>query len=791
MRLLWALLLVVLAGPLFSVSIARADHLMLGEIVAIGREDRGLGSEFIEIINPTGDDLNLSEVYLTNAHNFPLTAYYNIALIDPESANPGGGTSGKFHVRFPTGYTLLAGDSLVISVKGSTLFFEAYGFYPDFEIEEDGGVPDQIPDMVAVFPGSIGDGPTLAAGSLSIVMYTWNGQDDNVQDLDYFFWGTLESYRVNKTGETVGSHAYLPDTEESLQEVRASELHAFDHAWRRTDLTEGTETTTGGNGPDGHDETSENFTGTWADVTPSEPPAQPATFFQSSPVFTDIWPDETYDGPYEGQAVTFSATLASYSAVTDVDFYYSIDGSGYLSLAGIDQGLGVWTAPPLDGQAEGAVITWYAQAVNVDLGVAFFPVSSPLYFESWTVSEAPLPGEDPDKLLITEVSAGENFYPATYTGTERAEEFIEIRNPNPYGVDLSNYYLTDNTHYSTYGDQLYWQIALAASPDNIGGGNYNAFVARFPAGFTLAAGDSVVISVAGSDQYQVAFGTLPDLELYEDGLEADEVPDMRPVFVNDPSDLPGDSIYTPGRGSGSDGIPDGLPELEEYYGEPMILYYWQEGDDLVTDIDIFIWGNANSSYPFSFDKSGITIGSSTYLDDTPTADQEFHLDFAELGFSYTRVDFSEGTQTMTGGNGVAGRNETSENVATTFQIREYSVPAGPVVEKILRAELEVVAKTFLPAGDGEFPIRILASDGTETRLRLYDLQGRLVMTLFDSRTDAMTPDFYATVYWDGRDDNFQRVKAGMYILHLSVVSEETGEEITKTAPVVVATRLSH
>jgi hypothetical protein len=119
------------------------------------------------------------------------------------------------------------------------------------------------------------------------------------------------------------------------------------------------------------------------------------------------------------------------------------------------------------------------------------------------------------------------------------------------------------------------------------------------------------------------------------------------------------------------------------------------------------------------------------------------------------------------------------------------VPAGPVPEKSLRSELEVPAKTFLPIEDGEFPIRILASEGTEARLRLYDLQGRLVATLLDSRFETLTPDFFTTVNWDGRDDNFQLVKAGMYVLHLSVVDEETGAEIIKTAPVVVATRLSH
>ena len=74
-------------------------------------------------------------------------------------------------------------------------------------------------------------------------------------------------------------------------------------------------------------------------------------------------------------------------------------------------------------------------------------------------------------------------------------------------------------------------------------------------------------------------------------------------------------------------------------------------------------------------------------------------------------------------------------------------------------------------------------------MTILDLEGRLVRTLFDSRFQRPGPSKY--VEWDGRDDTFELVRAGTYIVHLSAVNEQTGHREEKTAPAVVATRLSH
>ena len=51
------------------------------------------------------------------------------------------------------------------------------------------------------------------------------------------------------------------------------------------------------------------------------------------------------------------------------------------------------------------------------------------------------------------------------------------------------------------------------------------------------------------------------------------------------------------------------------------------------------------------------------------------------------------------------------------------------------------------------------------------------------------PGVYTTRQWDGRDATYERVRAGLYVVHLQVIDRVTGKETIKTAPVVVATRL--
>ena len=394
------------------------------------------------------------------------------------------------------------------------------------------------------------------------------------------------------------------------------------------------------------------------------------------------------------------------------------------------------------------------------------------------VRPAPPPvGGDAVKLLITEVAT---------TGTQ--QEFIEIYNPSGQAVDMSDYYLTDAIYSS--GGQFYWNIALGnPSQLTVGGGDFFDFHARFPDGFSIGAGDTIVVSVAGSEAYVGHFGFDPHLELFEDGDFGDNIPDMRWVFGT----VGNNSIV----GNSIPGLTNG--------GETVILYHWTTGEDKVTDIDVFAWKDPGyTTTSFFFNKTGETIGGHSYLPEVGTSESRAFGTAASFGNSYHRTDANEGGQTPTGSNGVGGRDETSEDFDSTFALQEYD-PArstgggpGPGGDGVLPIDLYVEARTFIPNMDGGFPIRFISRPAAEneTKVRIFDLDGRLIYTVYDSRFDGEPPrdindPGQVRFTWDGRDTTFELVTGGMYVVHFSVVSLSDGNEEVLTAPVVVGTRLSN
>jgi len=116
----------------------------------------------------------------------------------------------------------------------------------------------------------------------------------------------------------------------------------------------------------------------------------------------------------------------------------------------------------------------------------------------------------------------------------------------------------------------------------------------------------------------------------------------------------------------------------------------------------------------------------------------------------------------------------------------------PLAEKVT---LSGPPYTFLPRQGESYPITFtvtsdVAGGNGEVLLRIFDVQGRLLRTLFDSRFDTETfPNNRAARAWDGRDQVGQLVPAGTYVAHLHVVGNRSGDAQKTTIPVVVATRL--
>ena len=866
--------LVVPVAPVSAAPAAVADHVVISEVVTVANTatNRPLCSEYVEIHNPTAAAIDLGQYYLTDAmFTTNNQAYWHITEANPSATTAGGGTFSDFHAKFPAGYAIAAGDTIVVSIAGSAAYQAAYGRLPDFELFEDGAAPDGVPELVEVYPGSVGAGalvggtntPTLTDNSESLVLYRWDGSSDLVQDVDYLRWGTTTTVIVDKTGVTIGSSTYLPDTAPGSQQTVSASTLAFGNAYARLSADEGAEPAVAGNGLTGHNETGEPFAATW-NTTAQNPPLAPGAFSISTPIITAH--GQTPATPVNGEQITVSVTALSASPVTAVSFHYMVDGGADNQLAGSTTGANVWSAD-IPAQAVGAQVRWYAVATNAGGGAATYPAAAPRFASAFTVIAPPPPtitatgvspaeptADAPVTLSVTAtsisaltgavfhysvgggafsaltgVAQGGGVYRATVPGQDTGavvawyvvvtnqaalsatspadaptttfsytvgaapdpkllltevctlgadQEFIEIWNPSTQNVNLSDYYLSDAIYFPA--NTGYWNMGGGAlNADTVGGGAFTDFTARFPDGYTIAAGDTIVVSIAGSTKFTASFGFAPDIELYEDDAFPDAVPDMRNIFAE-----PNNSIITSAS----------IPSLTNT-GEPVILFKWTQGSDLVIDVDIFTW-LASTSTSFQFAKTGKTVGSSTYAPDTAVNLQTPFAAQLAFGDSYVRLDATEGAQIMTGSNGVGGRDELSENwnVTWAMQPSEPSRPgSGGGGGETGAIELVVPAKTFLPSLGETFAIRITSRARSETRVRLYDREGRLVRTLFDSRFSgppSTVPGSYTTIAWNGLDETYQRVSGGMYVLHLSVVDRTTGVEETRTAPVVVTTRLS-
>jgi hypothetical protein len=204
-------------------------------------------------------------------------------------------------------------------------------------------------------------------------------------------------------------------------------------------------------------------------------------------------------------------------------------------------------------------------------------------------------------------------------------EYIKLYNPTDNAIDLSNYYLTDAT--DTVNHKYYYNLP---SGTDYWSGAGSDFIARFPAGYTLAGKSEIIIAATTTAAYQTYYSTLPDLSV-KDSLRSAV-----------------DGVSTKGSA---------FAYLDNT-AETLILFYWDGSSATVKDVDYIIWG----SKICALDKSNV----SGYQADTPIASQVYaptHTDGQKL----QRIS-GEGTEPSSGGNGLTGHNETGENLNATWQV---------------------------------------------------------------------------------------------------------------------------
>ncbi|MBD67399.1 MAG: hypothetical protein CMG43_01220, partial [Candidatus Marinimicrobia bacterium] len=87
-----------------TVAFGQADHIVFSEIVLTPSD-----GEYVEITNPTANDIDMSDYYLTDATDTGLEkVYHKIAT----GADYWSGSSSDFICRFPSNYSLSAGASI-------------------------------------------------------------------------------------------------------------------------------------------------------------------------------------------------------------------------------------------------------------------------------------------------------------------------------------------------------------------------------------------------------------------------------------------------------------------------------------------------------------------------------------------------------------------------------------------------------------------------------------------------------------------------------------------------------
>jgi endonuclease I len=265
-------LLIVLSILASTSTLADVGDLLITEVVITPA-----ASEFVEIYNNGATAVDLTDVYLTDATFAGGSIYYYQVV----NGAGGGGGFADFHARFPIGASIASGEYQTIALNGSSDFISAYTVNPTYKIFDD-GVADGITPMLVAFTGSVdGNESGLSDGGEVLVLYSWDGTTDLVQDLDYVLWGDKVE-AVDKTGIAIDgpdgdalTSSYLDDTIINdpvlpSQAVISTSSHASGMSWQRDEtLDEGIEFQTGGNGINGSDETSEDLNNTFYEGLPS------------------------------------------------------------------------------------------------------------------------------------------------------------------------------------------------------------------------------------------------------------------------------------------------------------------------------------------------------------------------------------------------------------------------------------------------------------------------------------------------------------------------------------------
>lgn len=211
-------------------------HVVLNEVML----NSVTGGEFVEIMNPTSQAVDLTHYYLAD-----IGEYWTLP-VNPTPVQQ----NFDFVVQFPAASSLAAGAIATISISSAASFMTAYGSAPTYS----------LPTMIQT---DVGSTPTLTDGGEIIVLFQWDGTSSLVKDVDLLLAGspTAPNGLVSKSGMMQGTATYATDANTIAVQASAPGLNL---STKRIATEAGHETQAGsGNGITGHDETSEDTSMTW------------------------------------------------------------------------------------------------------------------------------------------------------------------------------------------------------------------------------------------------------------------------------------------------------------------------------------------------------------------------------------------------------------------------------------------------------------------------------------------------------------------------------------------------
>ncbi|HEU5041818.1 MAG TPA: lamin tail domain-containing protein [Gemmatimonadales bacterium] len=244
-------------------------HLLLSEIKS-GPNDL----EFIEIFNPTCAEVDLSTYYLTDEPTYGLLPGWGSPAPPPGFANA--------VVRFPAGASLPSGAAAVVARNGVE-FETAFGVPAHFALVETGSSTAML--FIAYHPSQ---DMIIANAGDPVILFEWDAEQDLVRDVDIAIAGPAPTAdrELQPKHELAPSGVDGPDTDDVATLYRSDSVaipamlaQDAEGSYERIAFEGGFEAASGGNGAEGHDETSEDTRNTWEqepDTTPT-PGAVPAS----------------------------------------------------------------------------------------------------------------------------------------------------------------------------------------------------------------------------------------------------------------------------------------------------------------------------------------------------------------------------------------------------------------------------------------------------------------------------------------------------------------------------------